>query len=335
MTTKSVLITGAAGFIGSHLVERCLGLGWRVTAVDAFTDYYSPALKRVNIADIAAHPGCTLIDGDLLSLDLAPILDDVSVVFHLAAQPGVRASWDEFRLYTRLNVNATQRLLHAARNSALDRFVLASSSSIYGDAERLPTHEDLTPRPVSPYGVTKLAAEHLAYLYWRNFDVPTVCLRYFTVYGPRQRPDMAFNRLINRVLAGQAFEVFGDGNQTRDFTFVTDAVSGTVAAAQCGVPGSTYNIGGASRRSMNSVLDGLGEVLGSRVLRIYLGRQVGDARDTAADISRARRELGFEPSFDFEAGLAAQLEWQLAASRAPSSADDPECERSLATHLIG
>jgi nucleoside-diphosphate-sugar epimerase len=313
MSTKSVLITGAAGFIGSHLAERCLSLGWRVMAIDAFTDYYPERLKRLNLAVATADPDYMFTEGDLMDLDLGPLLKDVAVVFHLAAQPGVRASWDEFPIYTRQNVDATQRLLHATRKLSLERVVLASSSSIYGDAEALPTAEDVVPRPVSPYGVTKVSTEHLASIYWRSFGVPTVCLRYFTVYGPRQRPDMAFNRLISKALAGQPFEVFGDGRQTRDFTFVADAVAGTIAAAQSGRPGSAYNIGGGSRRSLNGVLDTLDALTGTPVQRHYVGRQLGDARDTAADIRRARSELNFEPSFDFETGLQAQLEWQRAS----------------------
>jgi nucleoside-diphosphate-sugar epimerase len=318
MPHKSVLVTGAAGFIGSHLLERCRSLGWHVTALDSFTDYYPGALKRENLRGIAEDPGCTLIEGDLLDVDLASILEGVAIVFHLAGQPGVRASWDEFERYTTLNVNATQRLLfEAASKPSLERLVIASTSSVYGDAETLPTSEDVTPRPVSPYGVTKVAVEHLARIYWRNFGVPTVCLRYFTVYGPRQRPDMAFNRLIGRVLAGQPFEVFGDGNQTRDFTFVADAVSGTIAAGRYGVPGTAYNIGGGSRRSLNSVFETLGVLLGKRVELKYGDRQFGDARNTGADIRRARCDLGFEPSFDFEVGLKAQLEWQDAMVTSP------------------
>jgi nucleoside-diphosphate-sugar epimerase len=222
----------------------------------------------------------------------------------------VRASWDAFTQYNRMNVDATQLLLQAARGMPLERFVLASSSSVYGDAERMPTPETAPLRPVSPYGVTKVAAEHLAHLYWHNFEVPTVCLRYFTVYGPRQRPDMAFNRLIAATLSGKPFQVFGDGTQTRDFTFVQDAVNATIAAARCGKPGATYNIGGGSRRSMNDVLASLANVMRAPVDRVYTGRQVGDARDTGADISRARRDLLFEPAADFAAGLEAQLNWQ-------------------------
>jgi UDP-glucose 4-epimerase len=317
MATKSVLITGAAGFIGSHLAERCLGLGWRVTAVDSFTDYYSDALKRRNIETVVEHPGCTVIEGDLLGLDLAPMLDDVTIVFHLAGQPGVRPSWDDFDRYTVLNVNATQKLLDAARTAPLERLVIASTSSVYGDAETLPTREDVIPRPVSPYGITKAATEHLARIYWRNFGVPTVCLRYFTVYGPRQRPDMAFNRLISHALSGEPFRVFGDGSQTRDFTFVADAVSGTVAAGQYGEPGSVYNIGGGSRRTLNSVFDVLGDLLGAPVALTYGDRQLGDARHTAADIGRARRDLGFDPSVGFDAGLKAQLDWHQATVASP------------------
>lgn len=315
MARRSILITGAAGFIGSHLTERCLALGWHVTAVDSFTDYYNESLKRSNIADAVRHPECNFIEGDLLEIDLARLLEEVTVVFHLAAQPGVRTSWDEFGLYTRLNVTATQRLLDAASTVSLDRLVLASSSSVYGDAETLPTAEDVKPQPVSPYGVTKVAAEHLAHVYWRSFGVPTVCLRYFTVYGPRQRPDMAFNRLISQSLAGEPFHVFGDGEQTRDFTYVADAVNGTIAAAEFGVNGAVYNLGGGSRRSMSSVIDALESLIGEPVERVYLERQAGDARDTAADTTRAREDLGYQPTSDLEAGLAAQLDWH----RAPST----------------
>lgn len=310
MNTKSVVITGGAGFIGSHLAERCLERGWRVTVVDTFTDYYDEHLKRQNVAHALEDSKYELIEADLLELDLDEVLRTATVVFHLAAQPGVRISWEQFDLYSRLNVTATHRVLEAARDVSLQRLVIASSSSVYGDAETLPTNEDVGPRPVSPYGVTKVATEQLAQVYWRNFGVPTVCLRYFTVYGPRQRPDMAFHRLISRALEEKPFEVFGDGEQTRDFTFVADAVSGTLATAECGKVGAAYNIGGGSRRSMNSVLETLGSLLGRRVDRIYRDHQPGDARDTAADISRAHRELGFEPSIAFRSGLQAQLEWQ-------------------------
>jgi UDP-glucose 4-epimerase len=310
-----VLITGAGGFIGSHLAERCLELGWRVLAVDAFTDYYDPLRKRANVQPSLGRDDYTLIEGDLLDLDLAALLYDVSVVFHLAAQPGVRISWDQFDLYTRMNVNVTQRLLHAARDLPLEKLVIASSSSIYGDAETLPTSEDAVPRPVSPYGVTKVATEHLAQVYWRSFGVPTVCLRYFTVYGPRQRSDMGFYRMIDRALMGEPFEVYGDGEQTRDFTYVADAVAATIGASQSAPPGTAYNIGGGARSSLNTVLEIVGAALGEPVQRSYRPQQPGDARHTAADTSRARRELGFRPAYDLESGIRKQLDWQSSAMR--------------------
>jgi UDP-glucose 4-epimerase len=321
MRQTTALITGAAGFIGSHLTERCLSLGWRIVALDCFTDYYAESVKRENAAVLSEHPGCTFVEADLRAddIDLAALVTDADIVFHMAAQPGVRPSWDEFEVYTALNLDATHRLLEATRGAALDRLVVASSSSVYGNAEALPTPENVTLQPVSPYGVTKMATERLAHTYWLTFGIPTVCLRYFTVYGPRQRPDMAFHRAIAGALVGTTFEVFGDGEQTRDFTFVADAVSGTIAAAQRGIPGTTYNIGGGSRRSMNDVLAVLGELLGRRIDRTYGRRQNGDARDTAADISLARQDLGFEPSARFEAGLQAQLDWQQATMLMPDS----------------
>ncbi|MBV9535926.1 MAG: GDP-mannose 4,6-dehydratase [Solirubrobacterales bacterium] len=312
MTEKSVLVTGGAGFIGSHLAERCLERGWHVVAIDAFTDYYDQRLKRRNVARALEDPSYDLIEADLLELDLEELVRPVAAVFHLAAQPGVRISWDQFELYARQNVTVTHRLLEAARKVSLERLVIASSSSVYGDAESLPTGEDVVPRPVSPYGVTKVATEQLAHVYWRSFGVPTVCLRYFTVYGPRQRPDMAFNRLIALALRGEPFEVYGDGEQTRDFTFVADAITGTVAASERGKPGAAYNLGGGSRRSMNSVLDTLSDLLGRSVERAYLQPQRGDARDTAADIARAQGDLGYEPAYEFHAGLESQLAWQQA-----------------------
>lgn len=320
LAEKSVLITGAAGFIGSHLAESCLQRGWRVIGVDAFTGYYAEWLKRRNIAGAGRDSAYQLVEGDLLELDLEPLLDDVSVVFHLAAQPGVRISWDQFDVYARLNVTATQRLLHAARGRELERFVIASSSSIYGDAETLPTREDALPRPVSPYGVTKVATEHLAQVYWRNFGIPATCLRYFTVYGPRQRPDMGFHRFLERALADEPFEVYGDGEQTRDFTFVADAVAGTLAAAERGRPGVAYNIGGGSRRSLNSVFELLERLLDRPVGRLYRDSHPGDARNTAADIGLASRELGYRPSFNFDQGFEAQLDWQrdVSADAAPA-----------------
>jgi nucleoside-diphosphate-sugar epimerase len=307
---KRVLVTGCAGFIGSNLAEHCLSRGWEVIGVDCLTPYYSPEIKKANVATAAAHPSFTFLEERLLDLDLEDLLAGVDIVFHLAAQAGVRASWgDSFDIYTELNVTTLQRMLEAARKTSLERFVFASSSSVYGDAERLPTTEDTVLRPVSPYGATKALGEHLAHVYSRNYGVPVVSLRYFTVYGPRQRPDMAFHRAIEAGLSGSEFRLFGDGNQTRDFTYVADAVAGTVAAGLQGRPGGFYNLGGGSRSSMNQVLDVIGGLVGQSLNITHQETQRGDARDTAADTSRARADLGFAPSRTLEEGLAEQVAW--------------------------
>jgi UDP-glucose 4-epimerase len=310
MTT--VLVTGAAGFVGSHLTEECLARGWRVRAIDALTPYYDPDIKRRNAERLAAHPACTYVEAELVEA-LPEILQGVDYVFHLAAQAGVRASWGhEFDVYTHLNITTVQRLFEAAKEAELKKLVFASSSSVYGDAEALPTPEESILRPVSPYGATKALGEHLAYLYWRSYALPVVSVRYFTVYGPRQRPDMAFNRAIRAALDGAEFTIFGDGRQTRDFTFVADAVAGTIAAAERGSPGRAYNLGGGSRVSMAEVLELIDRLAGPLRVR-YGDRQRGDARNTAADISRAQSELGFVPWQDLEAGVRAQLDWQLSS----------------------
>jgi nucleoside-diphosphate-sugar epimerase len=310
MTTA--LVTGAAGFIGSHLTEHCLDLGWEVRAIDALTPYYDPDLKRRNAERLASHPACRYAECELIE-ELPGLLEGVDYVFHLAAQAGVRASWgEEFDVYSHLNITTVQRLFEAAKQSNLKKLVFASSSSVYGDAEQLPTPEDSVLRPVSPYGATKAVGEHLANVYWRGYGVPVVTVRYFTVYGPRQRPDMAFNRAITAALRGEVFTVFGNGHQTRDFTFVADAVDGTVAAAEHGHPGRVYNLGGGSRVSMREVLSTIDSMAGH--LRVnYTGSQLGDARNTSADISRAAAELRFRPRHTFEEGLRAQVSWQLEA----------------------
>lgn len=303
------VVTGAAGFVGSHLTEECLRRGWEVRAIDALTPYYDPEIKRRNVERLVAHPACRYIEAELVEA-LPELLADADYVFHLAAQAGVRASWGtEFDVYTHLNITTVQRLFEAAKDAGLAKLVFASSSSVYGDAEALPTPENTILCPVSPYGATKATGEHLAKLYWRSYGLPVVCVRYFTVYGPRQRPDMAFNRAIAAALKGTEFSLFGDGGQTRDFTFVADAVAGTVAAAERGRPGAIYNLGGGSRVSMREVLDTIDGIAGPLRVR-PLGRQRGDARDTAADISRARTELGYEPRHTLLAGLRSQLAWQ-------------------------
>jgi nucleoside-diphosphate-sugar epimerase len=304
------LVTGGAGFIGSHLSERLLQQGAEVVAVDCFTDYYPRPIKERNLQGLIGQPQYRFIEGELAAVDLPALLDGVTHVFHLAAQAGVRKSWgSDFKTYTTLNVDATQILLEACVGRPLERVVYASSSSVYGDEVSLPMLEDAVPRPVSPYGVTKLAAEHLCNLYFVNHQVPTVSLRYFTVYGPRQRPDMGFHRFFTAVLDDRPVVQFGDGLQTRDFTFVADAVSATAAAAVRGALGGVYNIGGGSRVTLREVFEMIGRVTG-RPLRIdHQPEQKGDMRDTYADTSRARADLGFAPSISLEAGLREMFAW--------------------------
>jgi len=308
------LVTGAAGFIGSQLAERLIARGAEVTGVDAFTDYYPRAVKESNLAGLRAMPRFRFVEAGLHEADLAPLLDGVTHVFHFAAQAGVRRSWGrEFSVYTVNNTDATQRLLEACAGCPIDRFIYASSSSVYGDGVSIPMRESALPQPVSPYGVTKLAAEQLGFLYHVNHRVPVVSLRYFTVYGPRQRPDMAFHRFFRAALASTPISVYGDGEQTRDFTFVEDAVAATLAAGDRGRPGSVYNIGGGSRVSVNHVLELVRRVSGRQLEVRHEAPQKGDMRDTYADTSRARRDLGFEPRVCLEDGLRAEFGWLAAA----------------------
>jgi nucleoside-diphosphate-sugar epimerase len=309
---SKTIVTGAAGFIGSHLVEALLKQGKEVIAVDQFNDYYDPRLKHKNIAHLQNSPQFTLITGDIQDLEWSELLKDVEVIYHQAAQAGVRASWGAgFRHYTERNISATQVLLEAAKDAEnLKRFVFASTSSVYGDAETLPTHEQIPPQPVSPYGITKLAAERLCMLYHKNFGVPIVALRYFTVYGPRQRPDMAFHKFFKAVLQDEAIPIYGDGQQTRDFTFVSDAIAANLAAAT--VPeavGEVFNIGGGSRVVLAEVLDTMAEIVGKPIRKNYISKAMGDARHTAADVSKARQILGYQPQVSLREGLTQEWEW--------------------------
>ena len=304
------LVTGAAGFIGSHLTAALLDRGAEVVGIDCFTDYYPRPIKEANLGENASRPGFSFVEARLQDADLQALLDDVTHVFHLAAQAGVRKSWGrDFQIYTSHNVDASQRLLEACVNRPIHRFVYASSSSLYGDNVAIPMREDALPQPVSPYGVTKLAAEQLGYLYFVNHGVPATALRYFTVYGPRQRPDMAFHKFIRAAIAGAPITLFSDGEQTRDFTFVADAVAATVAAGDRGVPGRAYNVGGGSRVSMNQVIDLIGRIAGRPLDVRREPAQKGDMRDTYADTSLARADLGFAPTVTLEQGIEAEYRW--------------------------
>jgi len=301
------VVTGAAGFIGAHLCNHLLDHGEEVIAIDCFTDYYDPRRKEANVANLLERPNFSLHRVDLLTAPLVRLFQNVDVVYHLAGQPGVRSSWGEdFVPYTKRNVLATQRVLEAAREVQPWKVVYASSSSIYGNAERFPTTEDLRPQPVSPYGVTKLAAEHLCEVYRLTAGIPTVSLRLFTVYGPRQRPDMAFSRLVSSALDGDPFLLYGDGEQSRDFTYVDDVVTAMRAAALSTWTG-VANIGGGSRTTMNQVIATVG-ALARPVDVVRLPVQRGDVRHTAADTSVARAAFGYTSSVTLEEGLRRMVE---------------------------
>ena len=307
-----VMVTGVAGFIGSHLAEALLDRGYQVVGVDGFTPSYATADKWANLAGLLDQPGFELVRGDLANLDLTELLRGAAAVFHQAAQAGVRSSWgQEFASYVHHNVLATQRLLEACARSAVPRLILASSSSVYGDAPTYPTTEESRTRPVSPYGVTKLAGEHLCLAYARPGVLPTslAILRYFTVYGPRQRPDMGFRRFLEATWAGRPIVVYGDGEQTRDFTYVGDVVQANLRAMTAPVEAEAINIGGGSRISLNQALDLIAAVTGRRLRIERRPAQPGDVRHTGADGTRAEALLGYRPATDLATGLAAQAAW--------------------------
>jgi len=306
-----ILVTGCAGFIGSHLTERLLGDGFDVIGIDCFTDYYPREYKDKNIKNVLEDDRFTLIEQDILSMDAFP---DVDYVFHQAAQAGVRKSWGrDFEIYTRDNILATQRLLEYYKDCEIKKFVYASSSSIYGDAE-LPMKETRLPKPVSPYGVTKLAAENLCYLYYKNYGVPVVSLRYFTVYGPRQRPDMAIHLFVKEILNDWEITVYGDGNQTRDFTFVDDVVEANLLSALGDVQGEVFNVGGGTRISVNELIRTIEEISGKRAIVRYIVKQKGDVNDTLADVSKIG-ELGWKPGVGIRKGVERFVEWYRAVNQ--------------------
>ncbi len=308
---RTLLVTGAAGFIGSHLTESLLEGGNRVLGVDPLTDYYDPAIKRDNLRAALEHEAFEFREQNVLDLDPSELLDGVDAVFHLAAQAGVRASWgEEFDEYVNQNIRATQYLLESLKNHEENPpVVLASSSSVYGIPDSLPMHEGMRAAPFSPYGVTKQAAENLGLLYGRNFGLRVVALRYFTVYGPRQRPDMALTRFFTWLLEDQPVTVFGDGEQTRDFTFVGDVVRATRRVLEREAFGNVFNVGRDDPISVLELLDLIEEVIGRRVARERRSDRKGDVPDTHADIDAIREETGWSPRVDLREGLRRQWEW--------------------------
>lgn len=307
-----MLVTGAAGFIGSHLCEELLDQGCQVRGVDCFTDVYAPELKKSNVARMERHPNFDFVAGDLSEMELSPLFDNTDVVFHLAAVPGVRLSWVAFSSYVQNNILASQRLLEEAKNHPDVRFVYASSSSVYGNTALYPCREADVKRPHSPYGVSKLAVEHLCEAYVDAFGVHAVSLRYFSVYGPRQRPDMGVHRLIETALGRRSFTVFGDGEQVRDMTYVGDIVRATISAASAGIePGSVYNIAGGSDVSLNTLIALVGQLTNTGIPFRRDPAQPGDVWRTGGDTERAQRHLGWSPQVSLEEGLVRQVEWHV------------------------
>ncbi len=308
------LITGCAGFIGSHIARSLIDSGDTVVGIDCFTDYYDKKLKEENIKGLLKSDRFTFLKEDLLTTGvLEGILSKTDCVFHLAAQPGVRTSWGKnFEIYIRNNILVTHKLLESAREFSIKKFVFASSSSVYGDSE-LPMKEDGMTRPVSPYGISKLTGENMCSLYGKSFGVPVVSLRYFTVFGPGQRPDMAFNRFIRAIIKGEEIIIFGDGSQTRDFTYIDDIVRGTIKASRSGKKG-VYNIGGGSRMVLNDAIKLIEDITGKKARVKYKKKEKGDVRDTFADIGKARKELKYKPDYDVKKGLEKEVEWIKATS---------------------
>lgn len=305
------LVTGCAGFIGSHLTERLLEDGWSVLGIDAFIPTYGTGRRRSWASAMPSSPHFEFIEADILDLGLAPHLADCDVVFHLAARPGVRASWADFARVSQANIVATQKVLDAlSRAAPSSRLVFASSSSVYGDSVTYPTTEEEGLAPISPYGASKASAESLISAYVSQTAVQAVSLRYFTVYGPRQRSDMAFTIWMTRALRSQALPIFGDGSSVRDFTYVSDVVNATLAAATCPVAGhEIFNVAGGSPATVNEVVDMIEELLGYPVSRDHIERAKGDPRRTGGDTTRLAQATGWKPEWTLRDGLAAQLEW--------------------------
>jgi UDP-glucose 4-epimerase len=304
------IVTGAAGFIGSNLCQKLLADGFSVTGIDSFTDFYPRWIKERNISPLRVHNEFEFLDQDLDDLDTVGILEGADCVFHLAAQAGVRASWGRnFDIYLKNNIRVTQKLLEASKGLPLKKFIYASSSSVYGLTPTLPMLETNPVHPLSPYGVSKLAAEQLCFLYHKNFGVPAMSLRFFTVYGPSQRPDMAFHKFFKALAEDREIAVFGDGQQTRDFTFVDDIVQASLAALVSGKPGETYNVGGGHRKKLADVIRLMEGISRMKARVLWTEKQKGDVPDTWADIRKARQDLGYSPKTRLDEGLEQEWRW--------------------------
>jgi UDP-glucose 4-epimerase len=307
---KQALVTGAAGFIGSHLCERLIDDGWKVIGIDCFSSYYSRALKEANLSVLRSKPDFSLIEDHILNVPFDNYLKDIDVVFHQAGEPGVRNSWGEnFKIYIENNILATQYLLEYVKKYQIKKFIYASSSSVYGNSDLLPMKESDLPKPYSPYGLTKLAAEHLCQLYYENNGVPVICLRYFTVYGPRQRPEMAISSFIQQIMSSQPINIYGDGTQRRDFTYVNDIVTANLLAAASPIEGEIFNVGSGHPVELIEVIRMLEKIIGKCAKLNFSIKQKGDVNDTFADLSKITKILQFKPSFNFETGLYNQVEY--------------------------
>ena len=308
---ETAIVTGVAGFIGSHLAERLLNEKFLVIGIDCFTNYYSKELKKKNLECCSRNENFVFIEKDLIETDLVAIFKKSHLLFHEAAQPGVRASWGkEFGTYVKDNVLATQKVLEAAKGAkTLRKIILASSSSVYGNQAGY-MKEDTLPRPISPYGVTKLAAENLGFVYAQNYGLPITSLRYFTVYGPRQRPDMAFSRFIKANLENIELTIYGNGNQSRDFTFVSDVINANILASTSKVHGNVLNIGGGSIHTINEVIKIIEDITGKKSKIIFKTFQKGDVLRTEADIGEARRLISYTPKITIKEGLTDQINLQ-------------------------
>ncbi len=304
------LVTGAAGFIGSHLCRKLIKEGFSVTGIDSFTDSYPKWIKERNIKPLMRENKFKLLSSDLNDLELKKLLLKTDYVFHHAAQAGVRASWGEnFSVYIKNNIEATQKLLEAAKNSRIKKFIYASSSSVYGFCPELPMSETSSLYPFSPYGVSKLAAEHLCFLYFKNYNVPTVSLRFFTVYGPGQRPDMAFHKFFKAIAEDKQITVYGDGKQTRDFTYVDDIIEANFSSLKNGVPGEIYNIGGGSRKKLEEIFPIIESICQKKIKKNREEKQRGDVPHTLADIQKAHKELNYSPQIQLSDGLKEEWTW--------------------------